>query len=586
MEDLMNWVKKTGFSLMLFLSLGFAMPSQAMGGWWNAPDKFAAFGEALKQIGLSEDTIKTLLDLISRLEKSSLEVIGQLNTGLQETIQGSSELKALTTVQTKIETLTQNIQDHKAKSVIAPLTKLNKEKETKRGVAEQVETKTQAAQLSLTPESNPVEDEQKFIAEQVQPVVKEIEKILKELRSNIQQRILDQALKSKTKSESEADVKEKTAAAQTATQEKPKEISPEVAVLSSLREKEKSLEKILAQLDITKKLISSETRSSLIISILPTLIGELTKLNKAIDTEITHFKGGLAGVLNDTIENLTKGLSAAGKGISTNIGDDLQRNLRAALGSSEIIKIIEKIQTWLNDYDSRVPEKVKRRLPNKLINHNGHPFIDQITSHVDELETIICNLNLQNIPQTLYDNLFAIHGNFRQALIRYQVATEQAELDEKGIIAANQALYEAICRHKMELLDCLQGTLANSIHEIKKNLFDTVDRFNAGFGRSTGELNETIDRNMKIFKNSCTQLNTTINTTVNKDLPRTLKKGIGYLTLGTIAACAVAHIIWHDRPWQGHLKNIGIASGSLLCMFLVDPIIDCLYPQTPARRAA
>ena len=100
------------------------------------------------------------------------------------------------------------------------------------------------------------------------------------------------------------------------------------------------------------------------------------------------------------------------------------------------------------------------------------------------------------------------------------------------------------------------GSLTDITNQMKNKLSNVVE-----------QLNNVIDRNVKEFHRE-------LRSTINKDLPRTLKKGIGYLTCGTIAALAVCHIIWHDRPWKLHLKNIGIAAGSIISMFFVDPIVD------------
>lgn len=471
---------------------------------------------------------------------------------IKEMIQGPSELKSLLTIQLHIAQLAREIQEIKSKSTTQHV--IN-ESERKRSVSD-AESKdaSAAAHLSLSSEPDSIQVCKKFIQEKIKPTISQIDTTLKELQNRIKQRI-DAYTAEQNKAAEEADKENKAKSSEQET----KELAQEALILPSLTEKRDSLEKIAGRFRIIMELTSPDTLITAPAVIYNNLAKELTTLDQIINKEIEHFKGGLAGVFDDTI----KDLSIAGKSISANIADDLQRNLRAALGSSEIIRRIEDIDTWLLNYR-----------PDRMHTYKVGDAIAGIVGHVQELKKILNNINQSN-PEKADIRLGEIIGQFESALTQYQSAIKQGAGSEKSAHAALYALHATICRTNTELLHHLQGTLANIIHELRDKLFDVVDRFNAGF-------QYTIDQNMNKFTTATDRLDTTINT-VNRDLPRTLRKGIGYLTLGTIAACAVCHIIWHDRPWTAHLKNIGLATGSLLGMFFVDPVIDYFSRPRPAR---
>ncbi|MFI5332470.1 MAG: hypothetical protein ACHQVS_00010 [Candidatus Babeliales bacterium] len=563
----MNWIKKSGITLLLLFSLGFTTPSKAMSNWYNAPKAMQDVAEALKGIGIKPEAIEAIISLIERLKESGLEVVSQLTTSLNETIQGSSELRSLGNIQRKIEILIRATQEYKAKATVTPLPKYDKEH--KRAAAE-VETKTKHnVQFSLTQELSPVVNDLKFMTTTVQPVIEEIEKLLNELRSKIEQRIATYENEKKLKdSEQKRDAEKK---AIQASAEKPKEVIQQASALTSLKEKQTSLAVISEHLTNIQSTTSTPSE----------VLTELIELKKEIDSAIVHFKGGLAGVLDDTIKDLTDGLSSTGKTISTNISEDLQLNLRAALGPSKMITIMEKIDTWLKYYNPQEASASSRRADKK--------FIITIKEYSADLDYLFNAMNHNN-PQKADTRLGELIGQLKAAVKHYKqkilVDTKDGRIviretvDKETITKENNTLYETICRTNEELVNHLQGTLANIINALKHNLFQVVDKFNEKFTANTDKITGSFNS----LHTTVIREGINVRRMVNKDLPRTLLKGVGYLTCGTIAALAAFHIIWHERPLQAHLKNIGIAAGSLIGMFFVDPIVNYFRPARASKQ--
>jgi hypothetical protein len=324
----------------------------------------------------------------------------------------------------------------------------------------------------------------------------------------------------------------------------------DASLIESLRQKIEIVKKLIEQFEPLRKIASQtsqpaepsmglESTHDIVIDT-EALKTQLEFFKQHIDKAIPYFKTGLSGVLDRTINDLTVGLNGVVKNLSITLSAQLKAQLTEVIGYPAILALYTSLDYIIQNQQSMDDETFQTEIV-KVLNAFG------------------CTINGLDDQSSMIQTLLDIQSELSD---KYEYSTIEIKLNRANFIKT-KAIETARTRLSslLKTNSGLHGTLTDITSQMKEKLLDVVKELNKGF-------------------------NTELRHTVNNDLPRTFKKGIGYLTLGTIAACAVCHIIWHDLPWKAHAKNIGIATTSLLGMFLVDPVINYFYPpsRTPAAQ--
>lgn len=254
---------------------------------------------------------------------------------------------------------------------------------------------------------------------------------------------------------------------------------------------------------------------------------------KSVDALATTLRnevyGGLNGVFKQAISGLNTGFNAGVNSLSTKLPKEIQERLHSVLGSFELIEINNALQKSCDAFDSR--------------EINAEIFRKQLVDIQKQSQITLHGLTTWHIPPRIYTDVFE---KFTKAITN---CPQNPTADDI------QTVRNITCEVKQDLHGFLQGTLANllsnvgvAISKASQNITDSIEK--------------TADR------------------TINSDLPRTLKKTVFYVGLGFIATYAAYRSLFNELPREAHLKNIGIAAGSILTMFGIDRIIDYIYPPS------
>ena len=263
------------------------------------------------------------------------------------------------------------------------------------------------------------------------------------------------------------------------------------------------------------------------------------------DRAIPHFKTGLSGVLDRTISDLTAGLNGVVKNLSLTLSAQLKTQLTEVIGYPAILTIY----TYLDDIIKNQHAMNNVTLQNKL---------------VTVLNSLECTLNGLDDQSGMLRPLLEIQNELSE---KYEDWI-QGKLNRVAFIQT-QAIKNAHARlySLLKINAGLHGTLTDITNQMKEKLSDVVKELNTGFGQNVREFNKEI------------------RSTINTDLPRTLKKGVFYVGLGFIATYAAYRSLFNELPPYAHAKNIGIAVGSILGIFGIDRAINWLYPSSVNRAA-